>query len=287
MLAGCHLGGHLSLPWERPWWPNLVVSWESMCIQKFLEVACPLPCGQLWVHAPCCSSGPPDHSEARLPRPAVVVAFAWSIAVASQGSAEWEFPVTSGCCTCGIQEGQEIKALHYLWEPCLHFNLNLQRHAALAGRCLCEMGLPVPGCLPRGPLASPNQHGWWCSVRAGDVQRARQLTPRLAHLQLLLEERPTDTQLCPFCSCEKLAWNHFASHGRRCMRRQPRASSLAGVLCSPHTALHRQCWAVGGAGALTVPVTPGTRVRLRQGALRHTVGWEAAQPLVSISIVNR
>lgn len=46
---------------------------------------------------------------------AMVVAFTWSITVASWGSAEWKFPVTLGFCTCGIYEWQEIKALHCLW----------------------------------------------------------------------------------------------------------------------------------------------------------------------------
>lgn len=100
--------------------------------------------------------------------PATAVAFTWSITVASWGSAEWKSPVSSGCCTCGIHKRQEIKALHCLWEPCLHLNLNLQRQAALAlasrpllpvgTALLCESGLPMPGGLPQGPLTSPSPH---------------------------------------------------------------------------------------------------------------------------------
>lgn len=36
--------------------------------------------------------------------------------------------------------GQEIEALHCLWETCLHFNLNLQRYVALASRSLLPVG---------------------------------------------------------------------------------------------------------------------------------------------------
>lgn len=187
LLAGCHLGGETrlfvslshgkGLGGQFWWFPRKTHefrgnswSWPALYLVASSES---MPFSPPLVH--------PTTVKHDYHGPAKLVAFTWSISVASQGSAEWKFPVTLGCCTCGVREQQEMKALHCLWEPCLHFNLNLQRHIALASRSqlpagtalLRELGLPVPGCLPWGPLTSPNHWGWWCSVWGGGVQRAR------------------------------------------------------------------------------------------------------------------
>lgn len=117
LLEICH-------PWEerhsclspmvRPWQPHMVVSQENAWIQsRFLELSFPLPHGQLWVLALFLSSGSPNHSDYQ--GPAMVVAFPWSITVASQASTDWKLSPQAG-----IHTWQEVKALHCLWEPCLH-----------------------------------------------------------------------------------------------------------------------------------------------------------------------
>lgn len=66
------------------------------------------------------------------------------------------------------------------------------------------------------------------------------------------------------------------------------ASSLAGVVQRPPTALRGQGWAIGGVHDADSPGHLGNScLHLGQGVVHHAVGWEAVQPGISISVMKR
>lgn len=205
----------LSLPWERAWGPNPVVSQENSLNQrKSLDLACPLPRGQLWICALFLSCGPPDHSE------------------------PWLQKICNGLhlihC-CGIVGKCWVKnclapwaALHvgFTWETCLHFNLNLQRYVALASRSL----LPVRTALlclcvcheDLSPLQTTRAGDVACEEKAAQHRWTLELTP-VTNTPPATAGRKTHRQTTQALLLlrRKLTWNCFASHYTRCMCRLP------------------------------------------------------------------
>lgn len=259
----------LSLPWERPWWPNLVVSQEIAWIQReFLELACPLPCGQLWVHALFLSSGPPNHSEAWLPRTCKAGGLHLVHLCGITGECWVKIP-----CHLGLlymwgswTAGDEGSALP------LGALFTFQFEFAEA-RSPCKQ---IPSaCRDSSPAWAGSPCAWVSALRTSRLSKPLGLAMqrvRRRHAEgsapccWTLELTPPantppaaagsktcrHTTLPLLLSWEKLTWNQFASCYTLCMCRQ-----LGELLPSSCVALLGQRWAIRGANAAGGPGHPG------------------------------